>query len=115
MTALTSEMAKTAKDGKVTRKDLKAAFELAAEQHPVDHYKEMLQKFEEEIIAHEEALKAAAATPKKSKKSKAKEADDEDEEIVEAGESSKAKAKKRKAEDDGTVSRALPPNLWNSD
>lgn len=90
-----------AMEGKI-RKDLKAAFELASEQHPLDHYKDILHKFEEEILAHEEAKKAAAATPKKSKKSKAKDADD-DVEMADAEDSSTTKAKKRKAEDGDSV------------
>jgi len=102
LTELTSEMAQAAMEGKI-RKDLKAAFELAAEQYPLEHFKDILKKFEEEVTAHEEAVKAAAATPKKSKKGKAKETTDEDVEMEDAGESSKAKTKKRKAEDDSST------------
>ncbi|VUC34488.1 unnamed protein product [Clonostachys rosea] len=100
LTELTSEMAENAMNGKI-RKDLKAAFELAAEQHPIDYYKQILQQFEDERIAQEEAAKAAAATPKKSKKSKPKASDvDEDVEMADVSESAKAKTKKRKAEED---------------
>jgi hypothetical protein len=112
LTELTSEMAQAAMEGKI-RKDLKAAFELAAEQYPLEHFKDILKKFEEEVTAHEEAVKAAAATPKKSKKGKAKETTDEDVEMEDAGESSKAKTKKRKAEDDSSVSYGLQRTcLW---
>lgn len=105
LTELTSEMAKNALGGKI-RKDLKAAFELAAEQHPIEYYKDVLKKFEEEMIANQ---KAAAATPKKSKKAKGKADEDEDVEMADAPESSKGKNKKRKAEDDTNVGSS--PNL----
>lgn len=90
-------------NGKI-RKDLKGAFELAAENHPLDYYKDLLKQFEEERIAAEEAIKAAAVTPKKTKKSKAKANDDEDVEMADAGASAKSKTKKRKADEDTTVS-----------
>ncbi|KJZ76612.1 hypothetical protein HIM_03948 [Hirsutella minnesotensis 3608] len=84
------------------RKDLKAAFELAAEHHPVEHYQDILKSFQEEQIAQEEARKQAAATPKKSKKGKSKAADDDD--IMDIDEIDTApkslKSKKRKAEDE---------------
>lgn len=105
LTELTSEMALAAMEGKI-RKDLKAAFDLASEQHLLDHYKDILQKYEEEILAHEEAKKAAAATPKKSKKGKAKDADDD---VEMAGVDDSSKAKKRKAEDDENVRYLTPP------
>ena len=97
------------------RKDLKAAFELAVEQHPIDYYKNILQKFQEELIAQEEARKeaeaakeaakkeAAAATPKKAKKGKGKVGEDGDVSMVDADASAK-KTKKRKAEDETSVS-----------
>lgn len=106
-------MAQNALGGKI-RKDLKAAFELAAEQHPLEHYKGILQKFEEEMQAKQEAAQAAAATPKKSKKAKAVEGD-EDVDMADAGLSSK-KNKKRKAEDDTSVSHcALPSRKTKAD
>ncbi|PHH89035.1 hypothetical protein CDD83_6732 [Cordyceps sp. RAO-2017] len=87
------------------RKDLRAAFELAVEHHPVEHYKQILKNFQEEQIAQEEAKKQAAATPKKPKKGKAK-AVDEDEDVdmedVDAAPKS-AKTKKRKAEDESNA------------
>lgn len=101
-------MAQNALGGKI-RKDLKAAFELAAEQHPLEYYKGILKSFEEEMLAKEEAALAAAATPKKSKKAKAAEAD-EDVDMADAGASSK-KNKKRKAEDDTNVSCCAGPSL----
>jgi hypothetical protein len=112
LTELTSEMALSAMEGKI-RKDLKAAFELAAEQHPLEHYKDILHKFEEDLLAQEEAKKAAAATPKKSKKGKAKDAE-EDVEMADAEESSTAKAKKRKAEDGEnvrTLTQSVPSSI----
>jgi hypothetical protein len=114
LTPLTEEKAKSSITDKM-RKDLKAAFELAAEQNPIDHYKELLQMFEEELIAQEQAIEearrakeaakeakeAAAATPKKGKKGKGKANDDE--ETADGEGSSKPKSKKRKAEEDANV------------
>lgn len=93
------------------RKDLKAAFELAAEHHAVDHYKEILKSFQEEQVAQEEARKQAAATPKKSKKGKAKVADEDEADDVEDADvaSKSAKSKKRKAEEDASVSSLESP------
>jgi len=99
LTELTPEMAQNALGASKIRKDLKAAFELAAEQHPLDYYKDVLKKFEEEFLAKQQAAQAAAATPKKSKKAKAAEAD-EDVEMADVGASAKSKNKKRKAEDE---------------
>lgn len=106
LSELTSEKAKDTINDKM-RKDLKAAFELAIEQHPVEYYKDILKSFQEELIAQEEARKEAAATPKKGKKSKAKAADDEDTEMADGDASVSAsakKSKKRKAEDETSVS-----------
>lgn len=87
------------------RKDLKAAFELAIEQHPVQYYKDILQSFQNELLAQEEARREAAATPKKGKKNKSKAADDdEDMDMVDADASAKKSSKKRKAEDEVAVS-----------
>lgn len=88
------------------RKDLKAAYELAIEHHPVEYYKDILKSFQEELIAQEEARKEAAATPKKGKKGKSKAAEEEDAEVIEPDASAK-KSKKRKAEDEVAVS-AIP-------
>jgi hypothetical protein len=95
------------------RKDLREAFELASQNNPIDYYKDVLKQFQEELIAQEEAKKEAAATPKKSKKGKAKaapaddlEMDDVDDDIPE-----KPKSKKRKAEDDASVSAPITPFL----
>lgn len=113
LTELTAEKAKTGSQNDKQRKDLKAAYELAAEQHPIEYYKENLKKIEEEQAAIEEEIRqaeikaaeaaaAAAATLKKTKKSKAK----GDGENAEAGSesASKSKSKKRKAEDETSVS-----------
>lgn len=96
------------------RRDLKAAFELAAEHHPVEHYKQILKSFQEEQIAQEEARKQAAATPKKSKKGKGKAADDdEDADVEDADVAPKsAKSKKRKAEEDASVSCSKPTSAF---
>ncbi|KAG6041581.1 hypothetical protein E4U41_003477 [Claviceps citrina] len=84
------------------RKDLKAAFELAVEQHPVQYYKDILQSFQDELVAQEEARREAAATPKKGKKNKSKAAEDEDTEMLDADASAK-KPKKRKADDEAAT------------
>lgn len=80
------------------RKDLQAAYELAAEGHDLDYYKDLLQQFQEELVAKEEA--------KKTKKSKAIAADSMDLDVEEDATPAK-KSKKRKAEDETAVS-ALP-------
>lgn len=89
------------------RKDLKEAYNLAVEHHPLDYYKDILKQFQEELIAQEEAKKEALATPKKSKKGKGK-ASDEDVDMEDADDATteKSKSKKRKAEDDAGVSEA---------
>lgn len=102
LSELSAEKAKDTINDKM-RKDLKAAFELAIKQHPVDYYKDILQSFQDELLAQEEARREAAATPKKGKKNKSKAADDEDTEMVDADASAK-KSKKRKAEDEVAVS-----------
>ena len=91
------------------RKDLKSAFELAAQGNSVDHYKNMLREFQEEIIKRQQADAAAAATPKKSKKAKA--AEDDDVDMADVGESAKAKSKKRKADEETSVSSMTPEDL----
>jgi hypothetical protein len=100
-TELTPEKAQSSINEKM-RKDLKAAYELAAEGNSVDHYKEMLKGFEEDLIKRQEAEAAAAATPKKSKKAKA--AEEEDVDMADVGESAaKTKSKKRKADEETSV------------
>lgn len=85
---------------------MKLAFELAVEEKPIDFYKDLLNKFEQERIAEQEALAAAAATPKKGKK-KTKGGDDEDADMADADASAKSKTKKRKAEDGADVCARL--------
>ncbi|OAQ98079.1 hypothetical protein LLEC1_03157 [Akanthomyces lecanii] len=106
LTELSAEKATNSINSKM-RKDLRAAFELAVEQHPIEHYKEVLAKFEEELEAQQKAFEEAeaarmeaAATPKKSKKSKKTEEDDVDKDDVD---SAKPKSKKRKAEDEAST------------
>lgn len=101
-TALTELSAEKAKDSITDkmRKDLKAAFELAAEANPIETYKEVLEQAMAEVEEAQRAKAEAAATPKKSKK-KAKGGDEEDEDMGDVDEGTKfAKSKKRKAEDD---------------
>ncbi len=102
-------MAEKALGGKI-RKDLKSAFELAAEQHPIEYYKNLLKTFEEELLESQrqaEEAAAAAATPKKSKKAKAAEADD-DVDMADTTASAKSKNKKRKAEEETSVRYNVP-------
>ncbi|KAH7326554.1 hypothetical protein B0I35DRAFT_405772 [Stachybotrys elegans] len=94
LSELTPEKAKDSITEKM-RKDLRAAFDLAAEHHSLDHYKEILKQFQEDLAA-------AAVTPKKSKKGKAKD-DDGDVDMDEVPESSKSKSKKRKADEDAAT------------
>lgn len=88
------------------RKDLQAAHDLAAAQHPLSHYKELLHQFQEDLIEQEKNKAAKAATPK-SKKAKATDDEAEDVDMVDAGdeddEPKEKKAKKRKAEDSAEV------------
>lgn len=111
LSELTAEKAKDTITEKM-RKDLKAAFELAAQHNAVEHYEDILKNFQEELLAQEQARIDAATnattTPKKSKKGKAKPADeDEDADVEDADTAPKsAKSKKRKAEDDISVSTA---------
>ncbi|KAK4237851.1 hypothetical protein C8A03DRAFT_34150 [Achaetomium macrosporum] len=85
------------------RKSLQIAHQLAAENHPLSYYKELLQNYQEELIEQEKAKAAKAATPK-GKKTKA--ASDEDEDVdmadapdVEETPAKDKKAKKRKADE----------------
>ncbi|KAL2256827.1 hypothetical protein VTK26DRAFT_1062 [Humicola hyalothermophila] len=85
------------------KKSLQAAHQLAAENHPLSYYKELLQNYQEDLIQQEKARAAKAATPK-GKKSKAVSEEDEDVDMEDAPSASETpakdkKAKKRKAED----------------
>jgi hypothetical protein len=115
LTALSPEKAEDTITDKM-RKDLKEAFQLAAENNPIEHYKDILKSFQEELIAQEEARREAAATPKKAKKGKAK-AVDEDVEMddfeVEVDVEEKPKSKKRKAEEEvGVRTQTLAIICW---
>ncbi|KAK4128400.1 hypothetical protein N657DRAFT_564217 [Parathielavia appendiculata] len=78
------------------RKTLQAAHRLAAENHPLSYYKEVLQNYQEELIEQEKAKAAKAATPK-GKKSKAVSEEDEDVDMEDAAEASETPAKDKKA------------------
>ena len=115
----------------ITRKDLAAAHLLAAEQHDLEFFKEILKNFMEQRAADLEAFEALKAAKKAEKaakaekaskpKRKSKAAHDEDEdaegdidmadapadlelEDMEPGQGEKKNKKKRKANDDGEVS-----------
>ncbi|KAK7419010.1 hypothetical protein QQZ08_011029 [Neonectria magnoliae] len=99
LSALSPEKAEETVSDKM-RKDLREAFYLAAENNPIKHYKDILEKFKEEMEAQEEARREAAATPKKSKKGKAKAADEDFDMVdVDDVEEKPVKSKKRKAEE----------------
>ena len=93
------------------RKDLQAAHKLAAENHPLQYFKGVLQEFQEDLLAKQKAKEAKAATPKKKKK-EAEEAGDEDEEMADAEDGTEGKekksSKKRKAEENIEVMMAHP-------
>jgi ATPase subunit of ABC transporter with duplicated ATPase domains len=112
------------------RKDLAAAHILAAEQHDLDFYKEILKNFMEARAAELEAKEAAKAAKKAEKAEKAEKAskpkrkskapvdedaegdvemadapgEEVDDEDIEEATSEKKNKKKRKASDDGEVS-----------
>lgn len=93
------------------RKDLAAAHHLAAETHPLSYYKEVLQRFQEELIEQEKARAVKAAATPKGKKGKAAASEDEDVEMADASDeqpqTDKKKAKKRKASEPVEVSCSL--------
>jgi len=90
------------------RKDLQLAYELAAENHPLDYYKEVLQQYQDDLMEQEKAkeakaaAKAAKATPK-GKKSKATVDEDGDVDMEDVADeeapAKEPKQKKRKAEE----------------
>ena len=90
---LSPEAASSAINDKM-RKDLQSAYELASEGHDLDFYKELLQQFQEELVAKEEA--------QKSKKKRASAVDEMD--IDSVDKTPAKKSKKRKAEDEVAVS-----------
>ena len=84
------------------RKDLQNAYKLAAESHPLSYFKGVLQAYQEELLAKQEAK--AAATPAKKKKK----VEDDDLEMGdmddEEGTTKKKSTKKRKADENAEVS-----------
>lgn len=107
------------------RKDLYAAHQLAAEKHSLDYFKDILKNFMEARAAEIEAKEAAKAA-KKANKAKRKSktlidgGDDEDIEMADVIESEAdgeatgtekpKKTKKRKADEDATVSFVVANN-----
>lgn len=102
------------------RKDLAAAHQLAAEQHDLDYFKEILKNFVEARAAEAAAKEAARAAKKASKKATPKKSkaipdadgdidmadaigEPDDEELDVTGSEKPAKSKKRKPEDDAEV------------
>ncbi|KAH8885174.1 hypothetical protein GQ53DRAFT_370691 [Thozetella sp. PMI_491] len=81
------------------RKDLQAAYRLASENHPISHYKSVLQDFQEELLAKQKAKEAKSASGKKNKKKEEEEEaeEDEDVEMADAGEDGAEAAKEKKA------------------
>jgi len=99
------------------RKDLVLAHELAAKNHPLSHYKDLLHQFQEDLMEQEEKAKeakAAKATPKGKKGKAAADADEDgDVEMEDAADEDgtppkEKKAKKRKAEDTAEVRSEIP-------
>jgi hypothetical protein len=90
----------TLNKGTKLRKDLKAAFELAAEKHDLDHYKEILNAHKQRLEEDAAIQAAAVATPKKSKKKGKGDDEDEDVDMADADLSVKSKSKKRKADNE---------------
>lgn len=97
------------------RKDLQAAYDLAAENNDLHFYKDVLRRYQEEQVEKERQKAAKAATPK-SKKSKVV-TDDEDVEMADAADEDdstpppKKSVKKRKAEDSVEVGRIPSPSV----
>lgn len=84
---------------------MRDAFELAIEQHPLEYYKDELQKYQDELAQKQASKDAREAAKKNKKKTPAVIEDDDvdmtdaaDEEVPEPKE--KAKSKKRKAEEE---------------
>ncbi|KAK2030848.1 hypothetical protein LX32DRAFT_299645 [Colletotrichum zoysiae] len=108
---LSSEKATELLTDKVKKVELRDAFELAIEQHPLDHYKDELQKYQDEL-AQKQAAKDAREAAKKNKKKAPAVIEDEDvdmadaadEEVAESKE--KAKTKKRKADEEAVSTPA---------
>lgn len=113
------------------RKDLQEAHKLAAANHDLDHYKQVLQDFQDAILeqqqeqeeqaaaaaAEKEAKAAAAIKRSNSIKNKAEKAavdDDGDVDMGDADDSQEAgdkKVKKRKAEDAVRINAAPSPKI----
>jgi hypothetical protein len=93
------------------RKTLQVAYQLAAENHSLDYYKELLQTYQEELIQAEKEKAAKAATPK-GKKSKAASEEYDDVDMADAPDVGETpakdkKAKKRKADESAEVCVAM--------
>lgn len=84
------------------RKDLQSAYDLASQGNDLDFYKELLQQFQEDLVAKEEAQKA-------KKKKRASAIDEMDIDAVDK--TPGKKSKKRKAEDEVAVS-VFPTATW---
>lgn len=105
LTELPPEKARELVNDKM-RKDLQAAFEMAAESQPLSYYKDILIKFQEELAAE-----PPAPVKKAAKKAGKAAADGEDEDVTmadaedadEAAVAKKEKTKKRKAEEAAEV------------
>lgn len=107
------------KDVKVEKKKaLQAAYNLAAEQHPLSYYKNLLKSYQDDLIQQEKARAAKAATPKGKKKAASEEDEDVEMEDSPGAEETPAKdTKKRKAGEGVDVSliqRGRRPLRWNA-
>ncbi|KAK2020186.1 hypothetical protein LZ32DRAFT_12398 [Colletotrichum eremochloae] len=108
---LSSEKATELLTDKVKKAELRDAFELAIEQHPLDHYKDELQKYQDEL-AQKQAAKDAREAAKKNKKKAPAVIEDEDVDMADAADDEvteskdKTKTKKRKADEEAVSTPA---------
>ncbi|GJC79986.1 PWWP domain-containing protein2 [Colletotrichum liriopes] len=102
---LSSDKATELLTDKVKKVELRDAFELAIEQHPLDYYKDELQKYQDEL-AQKQAAKDAREAAKKNKKKAPAVIEDEDVDMADAADeevaepTEKVKTKKRKADEE---------------
>ncbi|KAK1985335.1 hypothetical protein LZ30DRAFT_747253 [Colletotrichum cereale] len=108
---LSSEKATELLTDKVKKVELRDAFELAIEQHPLDHYKDELQKYQDEL-AQKQAAKDAREAAKKNKKKAPTVIEDEDVDMADAADEEaaepkeKTRTKKRKADEEAVSTPA---------
>lgn len=89
------------------RKDLQEAHHLASHSHPLEHWKDELHAFQNQLIEKENAATAASAKKNKKAKAVSEEEEEEDVDMVDAIDEEKPakekKTKKRKAEEEAAT------------